>query len=247
MLGAGRLSLIASDVSIYDPYWSSVVLLMGFENNLTDSSSANQSITPTGSIYFSTSTVKFGTYSITLQGAAALNKSYLNITNTSSFYFGTGDFTIETWAYIPSGTYWGSNNVSVMDITQKQNGVNGGPSMFGLTTSSGSTVNAYKIFVYDNTAMGNVSSTAVLGGNTWNHIVTGRQGGTFYLGTNGTLQVAGTSTKNWFPYNVKIKNDGYTENDYFVNYDEFRVTSGVWRYSGSTSTYTVPTAQFPRQ
>jgi hypothetical protein len=138
-----------------------------------------------------------------------------------------------------------------MDISQKQNGVNGGPSVFGLTTSTGGTgqgpVNSFKTFVYDNTAMGNVSSTQVLGASTWHHIVTGRESGTFYLGWNGTLQVAGTSNKNWFPYSVKIKNDGYSESGYYVYFDEFRVTSGVWRYSGSTTTYTTPTTQFPRQ
>jgi Concanavalin A-like lectin/glucanases superfamily len=247
MLGNSHLSLFASDISIYDPYWGNTVLLMGFENNLADNSQSNQTVTPTGTPLYSTSTVKFGTYSVLLQGAAALNKAYLNIANTSTFYFGTGDFTIETWVNIPSGYSWGTNNVCVMDISQKQNGVNGGPSVFGLTTSSGSTVNAYKTFIYDNTAMGNVSSTQVLGSDTWNHIVTGRQAGTFYLGINGTLQIAGTSNKNWFPYSVKIKQDGYAENDYYTYFDEFRVTSGVWRYNGSTSTYTVPTAQFPRQ
>jgi hypothetical protein len=246
MLGAGHLSLFASDISVFDPYWNNVALLMGFENNLTDSSPANQSVTTTGSagnFTYSSSTFKFGSYSLNMAAALA----YLNIANTSSFYFGTGDFTIETWAYIPSGTTWGTTNVCVMDISQQANGVSGGPSVFGLTTSSRITPSAYKIFVYDNTAMGNVSSTAVLGANTWNHIVTGRQGTTFYLGTNGTLQVAGTSNKNWFPYNVKIKQDQNNEYLYNVNFDEFRVTNGVWRYSASTSTYTVPTAQFPRQ
>jgi hypothetical protein len=245
MLGAGRLSLIHSDLSLYDPYWSSVALLMAFENNLTDNSTQNQTVTLTGASTYQTSPAKFDTYSINLAKGA----NYLNVANTSSFYFGTGDFTIETWVYAPAAVApngWGSGNVCVMDIAQKDNGVQGGPSGFFLSTSSAATVRSYRTAVYDNTAMGFVTSNVVLATDAWNHIVTGRQGSTFYLGTNGTLKNAGTSSKNWFPYGVKIKQDFFNEYQYNTNFDEFRVTRGVWRY-GTGATYDVPTARFPRQ
>jgi hypothetical protein len=242
MLGASHLSLAAANSNLYDPYWSSVVLLLGFENTLADASLANSTVSTSTVLTYSTSPAKFDTYSVLLPSAQV----WLNVANTSSFYMATGDFTIETWAWTRTDGNWGSGNVCIMDIAQQLNGINGGPSGFFLTTSTGGVVTAYKTAVYDNTAMGFVTSDVVLPALTWNHIVTGRQGSTFYLGTNGTLKTAGTSSKNWFPYNVKIKQDAYGETRYPVNFDEFRVTKGVWRY-GTGTTYTVPTARFPRQ
>jgi Concanavalin A-like lectin/glucanases superfamily len=241
MFGGGRLSLFANNISLYDPYWGNVVLLMGFENNLTDASTSSQTVTATNTISYSTSTAKFDTYSINLPSS-----SYLNITNTSSFYFGTGDFTIETWVYVPSGGSWLTGNVCVMDISQKANGVQGGPSFFGLNTSSNLTVNSYRAAFYDNTGIGFITTNNVLGSNVWNHICAGRVGGNAYLGANGVLKNCGTTTKNWFPYGVKIKQDYYLENGYNANFDEFRVTRGVWRY-GTGTNYTVPSERFPRQ
>lgn len=245
MLFSRNLGLQRADPTEYDDNWTQVSLLLAFENNLTDDSTVGNSQTVTGSITYQTSPVKFNTYS----GNLAKGANYINVGSTSSFYFATGDFTIETWIYVPTATSpngWSSGNVCIFDIAQKQNGVQGGPSFFGLSTSSVTTVSSFKTAVYDNTAMGFVTSNEVLATNTWHHICTGRKGSTFYLGTNGTIKNAGTSTKNWFPYGVKIKQDGYNEYGYNVNFDEFRVTKGVWRY-GTGSTYTVPTTRFPRK
>ena len=242
MFSSGRLSLIHSDVSIYDPYWSSVALLMAFENNLTDDSIQNQTVTGTGSIFYgSVANAKFDTYAVILNSGA----NYLNIANTSSFYFGTGDFTIETW--MNPGISWGTGNVNVMDIAQKNNSVQGGPSgMFINTSSITSSVNSYNVAFYDNTAIGFVINPKSLASNTWSHICIGRQGSVVYIGAGGALSTPGSSTKNWFPYNVKIKQDFFNEYLYTARLDEFRVTNGVWRY-GTGTNYTVPTARFPRQ
>jgi hypothetical protein len=243
MLGAGRLSLIASDVSIYDPYWSSVALLMAFENNLTDDSTKNQTVTASGfaPLYGTGPLAKFDTYAVILNAGA----NYLNVITTSGFYFGTGDFTIETWM-LGNGGSWGTGNVCVMDIAQKNNGVNGGPSGMFINTSSVVNVKSYNVAYYDNTALGFVINPTAVASTSWNHICIGRRGGVVYIGANGVLSTPGSSTKNWFPYDIKIHQDFFNENNYTANFDEFRVTSGVWRY-GSGSTYPVPTARFPRQ
>jgi hypothetical protein len=247
MLGASHLQLVNSDPSLFDPYFNSVVLLLGFEQSLNDPSPANSQVangSSSNGFSYVTSPAKFDTYSIQLPRSAGYN--YLDIANTSSFYFGTGDFTIETWIYTNSSNIWQTGNACVMDIANKLNGVQGGPSGFFLSTSSAGTVTSWKTAVYDNTAMGFTATTVVLPANTWHHIVTGRTGTTFYIGTNGTLQNVGTSNKNWFPYAPKIKQDAYNESQWGANLDEFRVTNGVWRY-GTGTTYTVPTARFPRQ
>jgi hypothetical protein len=235
-----NLALGRADPTLVDPEFKNVSLLLGFENNLKDESLVNCSLTVNGTITYDSTIKKWDTYS----GSMASGANYLNISaaNTSSFFFGTGDFTIETWIYVPTGNF-ASGNVNVMDIAQRQNDVQGGPSGFFL---SGKTATKFKTAYYDNTAIGFVSSTAQLDLNAWHHICTGRRGTTIYLGTNGTLQNMGTSSKNWFPYNVKIKQDGYNEYGYLGKFDEFRVTKGVWRY-GTGATYTVPTTRFPRQ
>jgi hypothetical protein len=242
MLGASHLQLVNSDPSLFDPYFNNVVLLLGFEQSLNDPSPANSTLTVTGTLSYNSSTVKFDTYS----GFMATGFNYLNIANTSSFYFGTGDFTIETWINVSGLDIWQTANTVVMDIAQKLNGVQGGPSGFYMTTSTAGTVSAFKVAIYDNTAMGFTATSAVLGANSWNHIAMGRTGTTFYIGTNGTLQNMGTSNKNWFPYAPKIKQDAYNEGRYGAYFDEFRVTKGVWRY-GTGSSYTTPTERFPRQ
>jgi hypothetical protein len=241
MFGAGRLSLVASVQSLYDPYWGNVVLLMGFENTLADASPAGSTVTATGTITYNTSTFQFDTAS----GVLASGANYLNISNTSSFYFGTGDFTIETWMNVPTGA-WITNNVNVMDLSQKQNGIQGGPSGIFLSTSSIASPTSYRVAFYDNTAIGFVSNPTAVPINSWFHICIGRQSGVAYVGANGVLTTAGATTKNWFPYAPKIKMDGYSENGYTARLDEFRVTNGVWRY-GTGSTYPVPTSRFPRQ
>jgi hypothetical protein len=243
------ISLTNSDPSLFDPYFSSTVLLLGFENTLNDVSPAN-SVVSTGTVSgpwsYSGSTVKFDSASAYLGPTTVSDGPYLSIANTSSFYFALGDFTIETWINVNGLDVWQTTNTVVMDITQKTNGVNGGPSGFYLTTSSAGGVSAFKVAVYDNTAMGFTASNTVLGVNQWNHIVTGRTGGTFYIGTNGVLQNVGFSLKRWFPYSVAIKEDAYNEGRYGAYFDEFRVTKGVWRY-GTGTTYTTPTTKFPRQ
>lgn len=236
-----NLALGRADPTLVDLDFNSVSLLLGFENNLTDASPANNTVTVTGAITYDSTVKKWDTYS----GSMASGANYLSMSNTSSFYFATGDFTIETWIYVNTGA-WASGNVNVMDIAQRQNGVNGGPSGFFLSTSSVASVTSFKTAFYDNTAIGFATSTAVLPTNTWHHIVTGRRGTTIYLGTNGTLQNMGTSSKSWFPYAPRIKLDAYNEYGYAVKFDEFRVTKGVWRY-GTGSTYTTPTTRFPRQ
>jgi len=115
-----------------------------------------------------------------------------------------------------------------------------------LSTSSGASPTAYGVAFYDNTAIGFVANPTAVQINSWTHICIGRQGGVAYIGANGVLHSAGATSKNWFPYNVKIKQDGYNENGYTARLDEFRVTNGVWRY-GYGSRYDIPTARFPRQ
>ena len=85
-----------------DPHFNNVSLLMHMDGaegstNFIDSSPLNKTITSVGSPTISTSFKKFGT------GAGVFGTpQFLNIPN-GGFNFGTGDFTVEFWAYKTSG------------------------------------------------------------------------------------------------------------------------------------------------
>jgi len=81
-------------------------------NNITDSSSNNRTVTVTGNAHAGTfSPYRRGGYSAYFDGTS----DYLNYPSSSEFAFGTGDFTVEAWVYVtqnfPSGSV--SNDMSI--------------------------------------------------------------------------------------------------------------------------------------
>lgn len=63
--------------------------------SFADSSAYAQTVTAAGNAQLSTSVKKYGTASAYFDGS-----SYLTVPSSNDFAFGTGDFTIECWAYI---------------------------------------------------------------------------------------------------------------------------------------------------
>lgn len=67
-----------------DPHWTSVVLLMNFNGNLTDSSLTGHTVTDRG-------TITFGADGAILDGST----DYADMPDHADFAFGSGDYTIE--------------------------------------------------------------------------------------------------------------------------------------------------------
>jgi len=221
-----------------DVYYPQTSLLMHFNGTngsttMTDSSKNNVSFTVNGNSQISTAQSKFGGASILFDGTG----DYLSSPSTSNFAFGTGDFTIECWAYKNSGT---NNGILHLSSTagglQANSSTNLAIALFSTGTGT---------FYANNTSYNTSAFTNTT--NTWNHYAIVRSSGVTKLYFNGNLVTdigtsgAITDTTNYTGTYLAI--GGYYSTSYLWNgyIDEFRITNGVARY---TSNFTPPTTQF---
>lgn len=203
-----------------DPYWDSVVSLLHLNANFTDEKGKSWS---SGSAVTSTTQYKFGgrsagTFSSTVYKQAAAS---------SDWAFGTGDFTIEFWAYATSmpTTYYFS------PIGNWQSG-NGG-------WSAWLQPNGVVSFTH-----GHASPSGTITLNTWNLWSISKIDGVLYLHINGILVSQLADTNNFTQTGGPRIGGNYASTDYWRGYvDEVRITKGVGRYGGSN--YAVPVAEFP--
>jgi hypothetical protein len=162
-------------------------------------------------------------------GAALFNGStdYLTAPNNAALALGSGDFTVECWAYVlnTSGAYF--------LVDSRNTGADAG---FGFYFEDSS---GYKFKVYRNSTQLLVSSSVVVP-NTWNHCVFLRSGATSYLYLNG-IQVASAADANTYvePGVLRI-GTGWNTNNYFPGYiSNLRIVKGTAVY---TSNFTPPTS-----
>ena len=231
----GLRSALASQAAApaTDEYFSDVSLLLyGDGTNgstaIVDSSSNGHAITVNGDAQISTAQSKFGGASIKFDG----NDS-VEVPSTTALSFGTGDFTIECWAYfnsLPS-----SMTVANFD---------GGGAYASIFFAHLPTLNCY--------ISGNGTSWNVLAGNSlgtpstgvWHHLALVREGN-FYKGfLDGVLGFSVNNSSS--PYGTsalaRIGNASASLSQGIDGYiDDFRITKGVARY---TSNFTPPTASF---
>jgi hypothetical protein len=228
-----------------DPNFSSVVLLAGFDGTngahafSDESSKAHGAATFGGSGSFqaqlSNTQVKFGTAS--LETFSSGTPGGLSWPDSADWAFANGLFTVECFIY-PTGL----------------SGIQQFVGQWGSTGSLG-----WIFYVNSTTLKFNCSTTGsdnnadlsggTLTNNVWHHIVVGFDGTTYRLGLNGTFTATSTTARNFHdsPYTLSVgSTDASAANFFFPGFvDELRITKGIWRY-GSGSTYTVPTAAFPR-
>ena len=147
--------------------------MSGINNNITDTSTNNHSITVNGDAYAGTfSPYRSGGYSTYFDG----NGDNLDISASSDFDFGTGDFTFEMsfYAYTTSG---GGKYL----ITNRASGFGAGVFQFVISAAA---TNAYCTFYgYD---LGGYSIVP----ETWYHISAVKSGDTITLYLNGTTPTA---------------------------------------------------------
>lgn len=234
MASAGRLSSAPSGGG-GDPYFSDVELLLKFDgtNNSTtfiDSSSNNKTITSnygygSSNAYISNTVSKF---SGNTTGYFSSN-SYGRITFPDIIISSGTDFTIETWFYTGSP----SSDFTLCSYYP----TSGGNHQMLRFNHSG----ADKFLSYNQGSMFNFTRSTSLSSNTWYHAAMTRENNVCKFFMDGVLE----STNSSFNNEVKINTigAGYGNSQSFDGYlDEFRITSGVARY---TSSFTPPTAEFP--
>ena len=199
-------------------------LLLSYTNaGILDNAMMND-LETVGNAQISTSVKKFGSGSIYFDGTSNI---VFNGSNTA--VFGTGDFTIEFWAYVSNATLSG-NFLDMRPLTTNGNY----PNIYYSTNSLG-----YYVGGSDRITGGTLSS------NTWFHVAVCRSGTSTKMFLNGT-QVGSTytDTTNYVCGTTRpmFGGNGYLGTSNFTGYiDEYRFS----KYARYTSNFTPPTAAFP--
>lgn len=215
-----------------DPHFDKVSLLVrGDETSgsttFADSGPLALSLTRTGSLVTSSSSVKFSN-----NVYASSTGRYLNVPATPGTEFGTGDFTIESWVRR-------ERNAATTSIWTASNA---GVSKMGLENN---TTSGMVFYDYENSVTISFSEY-VLPLNTWVHLALVRISGVLTLYADGVSKGGDAYTAScpagciwqWFKGYLEVG----TTYDMFGRLDDIRITKGVARY---TSSFTAPTAQFP--
>jgi hypothetical protein len=184
-----------------------------------------------GNAQISTSVKKYGTGSIYFDGSG----DRLYEPSNQNFNFGTGDFTIELWAYpISQGGHGSSNNDCLIDFRPATGGGAYG-TLYIFNSGTG-------VYWYANT--GNRITGGAISNSVWTHIAICRSAGSTRLFLNGVQSGSTyTDSTNYLvsPIMIGEFNDGGGAGNFNGYIDDLRITKGFARY---TSTFTPPTAAF---
>jgi hypothetical protein len=184
-----------------------------------------------GNAQISTSVKKYGTGSIYFDGSG----DRLYEPSNQNFNFGTGDFTIELWAYpISQGGHGNSNNDCLIDFRPATGGGAYG-TLYIFNSGTG-------VYWYANT--GNRITGGAISNSVWTHIAICRSAGSTRLFLNGVQSGSTyTDSTNYLvsPIMIGEFNDGGGAGNFNGYIDDLRITKGVARY---TAAFTPPTVAF---
>jgi hypothetical protein len=220
---AGRNSAPA-----HDPYFNSVPLLA----HCDDFTDVAGNVLTSNSVTVDSTTHKFGGNSWNFPGVS----QYVSIPANSGFSFGTGDFTIELWVYVPS---WTNNTNGKMMLDSRPNSTNGAYWNLGLTSIGRAQ------FTTLTSGGVNVTAPSIIPTAQWVHVAVTRASGRIDLWINGTSVANATgNTDNISSSGLRIGRNAFAPSDSFWsgNMDDIRITKGVARY---TANFTPPSAAFP--
>jgi hypothetical protein len=208
-----------------------VSLLTNFTNaGITDATAKNV-LETVGNAQISTTQSKFGGSSIAFDG----NGDYLILPDSTkeNLRFGTGDFTIEFWAWkSANGTSGFDTPISVGSTGNFNSGF-----AVELSASRGF------CFLYD--AAVRISFSLNPNDSTWHHYAVVRNGSTFALYRDGVQLTTATLTPTLGITGFANIANGANGTTFFNGYiDDLRVTRGFARY---TANFTPPTAAFALQ
>ena len=223
-------NIVLTGTTTGDAYYPQVAALLHFDGVngstiMTDSGKNNLSFTVNGNSQISTAQSKIGGASLYVDGTG----DYISSPSTSDLAFGTGDFTIEFWAYRIVGSDNGIFQISATSGGLQANQVTN-LSIFSYTSG--------RLGIYAN-GTSYVSTAFANTVNTWNHYAIVRSSGVTKLYFNGNLVTdigtsgAITDTTNYTGTYLAI--GGYYSTSYLWNgyIDELRITKGYARYTGN--------------
>jgi hypothetical protein len=218
-----------------DPYYANVALLLhadGTNGSTTfiDNSPVPKTVTAFADAQISTSVFKYGTGSAKFDGTG----DYLTVLSPL-FAVGTGDFTVEGWAYLTAYTNGGIFSTWTVGMDQ---GIWLGFDLAGK-------INFYIGGAYGSGYNNGIVSAATVPLNTWTYVAAVRASSATYLYLNGERIGTSSTTRNITNTNGVIGRVYWGhDSNYLTGYiDDVRVTCGVARYGASD--FTPPTAPFP--
>jgi hypothetical protein len=208
---------------------SGTSLLTNFTNGAIFDNAMMNDLETVGNAQISTSVVKYGTGSIALDGTG----DYLLTRSTPNLAFGSGNFTIECWAYATSlGSY------NALFAQWPDNG--GSANNSYVLESVGSTM--YFYWVSGTTLYGPATLGTITTGS-WIHWAICRGGNTLYPFKDGVLgtTISISQTLNSPTSNVTVGGAVAGGGEWIGYIDELRITKGYARY---TANFTPPTEAF---
>lgn len=206
---------------------TNTTLLLNGTNAAIFDSAADNNLETVGNAQVSTSVKKFGTGSMAFDGSG----DYLFTPLKPELGYGTGDFTIEFWAY--------PNNSTGVQVIVDQRAGSANRTAPTIYLNGGAL--RYYTDNADRITGGSVSASQ------WSHIALSRSGSSTRLFINGTQTGSTiTDTRNYIdsPLYIGEASDGVGGAAFNGFIDEFRITKGVARY---TANFTPPAAPFPDQ
>jgi hypothetical protein len=210
--------------------------LLNFTNAGIFDNTGKNNLETVGDAQIDTGTKKYGTGSMEFDGTG----DYLLLPNDPNLHVGSGDFTIEFWAYF--NNFSASRNIIHLNgntgaYAAVRIGIDTDQKPYLLVSTNGS---SWAIIAG---ALGSALSTA-----TWYHIALTRSGSNFKVFVDGT-QAGSTQTASGVLFVGTLNIIGATNFNGFESFfngfiDDLRITKGVARY---TANFTPPIQAFPDQ
>lgn len=211
------------------PTSGQVSLLCNFTNAAIFDNAAKNNLITVGTSQISTAQKKYGTGSMLFNGSTDYCRT---IAPAGTHQFGTGDFTIECWAYCTNLAGGASSTMILVDFRQ------------ATTTEVRPTLEIRSSsFAYTTNNIVRITSSTI-SINTWYHVAVVRSSGSTKLYVNGTnVGVTYADTNNYLDGTPTIGNYLPIPSYGFAGYiDDVRITKGIARY---TANFTPPTQAFP--
>lgn len=208
-----------------------VSTLLNFTNAAIIDNTAKNVLETVADAQISTTQSKFGGASLYFDG----NGDSLTAPNNQSVAFGTGNFTVEFWAYCLDTS---SNSRNIFDTRSINTSGNG---MFFANSGTSSFAFGYGLSPYTLLTVGGRVN------NQWQHVAVVRSGSTITIYVDGVSQGTLSNSTNWSDSNLRISGFVDTQSSIYAYYgylDDFRITKGIARY---TSNFTPQTSQWQDQ
>ena len=211
-----------------DPFFDNVSVLLPMDSDFTDKSNNEFTFTSVGGAITSALQSKYGGGSGLFDGSSAISAP-----SDAAFNLTTEDFTMEFWAYFPTG----GSNVGIMQEKGGQTisifyGGSNEVAFYASSTGSSWNISSDRRFITNPSK------------DTWHHIAVTRSGTTWRGFWNGvqawTFESSASIFTNTDDFSVGGKPSLAASFD--GNIDDFRLTKGVARY---TNNFTVPSQAFP--